>query len=204
MTPLAKLEFVHGALVSSSPNLPLRSWMRPAELAQARLACEPSVSELDLPDGSALLAAAFTVLPFAAPPYPAPRFGAAVTPAARAAFGLFAAPRDASDDFFVMRGEPDDFLVCAERTGAVWRVAGFTVAATTLTVRVEDVWTRTPSALRRTSYRAEVRRDPHGKDASEAIAGGMVVDHLADLAPDARICLDVAANGGFLLTFSPL
>ncbi|MGN0852197.1 MAG: hypothetical protein ACI4Q3_02340 [Kiritimatiellia bacterium] len=201
MAACAKLAFVDGVLASSSPHLPLRTWARPAELAQARLACEPPPAALDLPDGAALLEAAFAVLPFAAPPCPALRFGPAVTPAARAAFALFAGSHAGADDFAVLRGAPGDFLVCAERTRSVWRVAGFAVAATTLTVRVEDLWTRTPPALRSLAYRMGVRRDPHEKDA--AAAAGVVVQRLDGLAPDARVCLDVAANGGFLLTLEP-
>lgn len=203
MFSLAKLEFVDGVLATSSPNLPLRTWTRPAELAQARLGCEPSIAALDLPDGAALLEAASSVFPFVAPPYPELRFGPLVTLSARAAFALFAAPHEGADDFYVMRGTPGDFLVCAERTGNVWRVAGFSVAPTTLTVRVEDLWTRTSSVFRRGAYRAEVHRDPHKKDAPETIADGVVLDRIPDLAPDARICLDLAANGGFLMTLVP-
>ena len=44
-------------------------------------------------------------------------------------------------------------------TGAVWQVGGFTVDATTLTVRFEDVWNLTPPELRVTSYSVDVLRD---------------------------------------------
>ena len=117
-------------------------------------------------------------------------FGEAVTPAARAAFRVFLGLDGAGDDFRVMRGEPDDFLVFARRSGAAWQVGGFTVDATTLTVRFEDVWDLTPPALRATSYGVTVLRD-----------GGDAV--LTDIAPDARIFIDLAANGGFLLSFTP-
>ena len=93
-----------------------------------------------------------------------------------------------------MRGEPDDFLVFARRTGAAWQVGGFTVEATTLTVRFEDVWDLTPPALKVTSYSVNVLRD--GEDAAPPTI-------LPDIAPDARIFIDLAANGGFLLTFTP-
>ena len=93
-----------------------------------------------------------------------------------------------------MRSEPDDFLVFARRTGAAWQVGGFTVEATTLTVRFEDVWELTPPELRATSYGVTVLRD--GKDAVHP-------DLLTDIAPDARIFIDLAANGGFLLSFTP-
>ena len=89
-----------------------------------------------------------------------------------------------------MRGEPDDFLVFARRSGAAWQVGGFTVDATTLTVRFEDVWDLSPPELRTTSYGVTVLRD--GEDAV-----------LTDIAPDARIFIDLVANGGFLLSFTP-
>ena len=121
-------------------------------------------------------------------------FGEAVTPAARAAFRVFLGLDGAGDDFRVMRGEPDDFLVFARRSGAAWQVGGFTVDATTLTVRFEDVWDLTPPELRATSYGVTVLRD-----------GGNAVhpDLLTDIAPDARIFIDLVANGGFLLSFTP-
>ena len=96
-----------------------------------------------------------------------------------------------------MRGEPEDFLVFARRSrgdrsaGAAWQVGGFAVAATTLTVRFEDVWDLTPPESRATSYAVHVLKD--GEDA-----------FLSDIAPDARIFIDLAANGGFLLSFTPL
>ena len=78
----------------------------------------------------------------------------------------------------------------ARRIGATWQEGGFTVEATTLTVRFEDVLDLTPPALRATSYGVTVLRD-----------GGDAV--LTDIAPDARIFIDLAANGGFLLSFTP-
>ena len=135
-------------------------------------------------------------MPFVCGPIPEPVFGEAVTPAARAAFRVFLGLDGTGDDFHVMRGEPDDCLVFARRsrgdrpTGAAWQVGGFTVEATTLTVRFEDVWELTPPDLRVTSYTVNVLRD--GEDAV-----------LSDIAPDARIFIDLAANGGFLLSFTP-
>ena len=164
--------------------------MRPADLAQARLGTDPAVESLEMADGRDLLTAAFAVVPFVCGPIPEPAFGAAVTPAARAAFRVFLGLDGAGDDFRVMRGEPDDFLMFARRIGATWQEGGFTVEATTLTVRFEDVWDLTPPALRATSYGVTVLRD-----------GGDAV--LTDIAPDARIFIDLAANGGFLLSFTP-
>lgn len=194
MTALAQLSWRDGALWSESPGCPPRAWTRPADLAQARLATDPAVESLVLGDGRALLAAAFGVVPFVRGPLPEPAFGEAVTPAARAAFRAFLGIGGAGDDFRVMRGEPDDFLVFARRIGAAWQVGGFAVESTTLTVRFEDVWELTPPELRVYSYGVTVLRD--GEDAARP-------GHLTDVAPDARIFIDLAAHGGFLLTFTP-
>ncbi len=111
-----------------------------------------------------------------------------------------------SDDFRVMRGEPDDFLVFARRSRgdrptAAWQVGGFTVEATTLTVRFEDVWDLTPPELRATSYSVTVLRDSACAVPPAAPPAPPTI--LSDIAPDARIFIDLAANGGFLLTFTP-
>ena len=180
----------------------MREWTRPAELAAARLALAPALDELILMTGRDLLAAAFSVIPFVQTPFPSPQFGAGVTLAAHAAFELFLG--SASDAFKVLRGEPDDFLVCARRTGGTWTVGAFSVAATTLTVRFEDLWYQMPEDLRRTDYCVDVLRDPHGRDAPEAQAAGCVREVLQGVAPDARICLDVVPGGGFTLTFTPV
>ena len=106
--------------------------------------------------------------------------------------------------FTPLRGMPDDFLVFAVGLeGSVPTVCGLTCAATTLTVRFEDVWHLLPQNLRAFSYTCEVTRDPHSKDAPSAQAEGIVHESIPDLAPDVRICLDLADNGGFVLTFHP-
>ena len=179
-----------GTLWTEGPEEEPRAWTRPTDLAEARLGTDLEPESLALADGRDLLACAFTVAPFARGPLPEPAFGEAVTPAARAAFRVFLGLDGLGDDFHVMRGEPDDFLVFARRTGAVWRVGAFTVEATTLTVRFEDVWELTPPDLRAFSYAVKVLRD-----------GACAV--LPGIAPDARLFIDLAANGGFLFTFMP-
>ena len=212
---IAQLFWRDGELWSESPGCPSRAWRRPADLAEARLATDPAVDSLALADGRDLLTAAFCVVPFAHGPLPEPVFGEAVTPAARAAFRAFLGIDDGGEAFHVMRGEPDDFLVFARRlrrsrgdrptgasrrsrgdrpTGAVWQVGGFTVDATTLTVRFEDVWNLTPPELRVTSYSVEVLRDGVSAVSQNILPG---------IAPDARLFIDLAANGGFLFTFTP-
>ena len=194
MTSVAQLDWRDGALWSESPGCPPRSWSRPADLAQARLGTDRAVEALALDDGRDMLAAAFAVVPFVRGPFPGPVFGEAVTPAARAAFRVFLGIDGEGDDFRVMRGEPDDFLVFARRTGTTWQVGGFSVEATTLTVRFEDVWDLTPLDLRATSYSVDVLSDG---------ASAVTPTILPDIAPDARIFIDIAANGGFLLKFTP-
>ena len=193
MTAVAQLSWRDGALWSESPGCPARAWTRPADLAQARLGTDPAVDTLELTDGHNLLTAAFAVVPFVCGPLAEPIFGEAVTPAARAAFRVFLGLDGAGDDFRVMRGEPDDFLVFARRAGATWQVGGFTVEATTLTVRFEDVWDLTPPDLRVTSYSVTVLKD----------GAAILPTILPGIAPDARLFIDLAANGGFLFTFTP-
>ena len=214
MNVIAQLFWRDGELWSESPGCPSRAWRRPADLAEARLATDPAVDSLALADGRDLLTAAFCVVPFAHGPLPEPVFGEAVTPPARAAFRAFLGIDGEGDAFHVMRGEPDDFLVFARRlrrsrgdrptgavrrsrgdrpTGAVWQVGGFTVDATTLTVRFEDVWELTPPELRVTSYSVEVLRDGVSAVSQNILPG---------IAPDARLFIDLAANGGFLFTFT--
>ena len=194
MTAIAQLSWRDGALWSESPGCPARAWARPADLAQARLGTDPAVGVLELADGHDLLTVAFAVVPFVCGPLSEPIFGEAVTPAARAAFRVFLGLDGAGDDFRVMRGEPDDFLVFARRAGATWQVGGFTVEATTLTVRFEDVWDLTPPDLRVTSYSVTVLKDG---------ASVILPTILPGIAPDARLFIDLAANGGFLFTFTP-
>ena len=205
IAPLAQLSFEEGTLVSSSAGSGRRTWARPADLAEARLACEMPPVAVTPADGAELLALAFAVVPFAVPPFPRPFYGPAVTQSAQEAFALFLGQNTAhaADEFRVLRGAPDDFVVCARRYHDVWKVGAFTVRPTTLTVRFEDLWKLLP---RRpfTEYMVEVVRDPHAKDAPEAHAAGIVREVLAGTAPDVRICLDLAANGGFTLTFWPI
>lgn len=202
LAPIATLGWDAGVLTAALPDRSVRTWTRPADLAATRLGLVPPPCALDLADGTDVLTAAFAVLPFVQGPLPEPVFGTAVTPAARAAFELF---RDAEGgDLCVLRGELDDFLVFARRDGDVWRVGAFVAAATTLTVRYEDLWRRLPVSHRPAVCRVDVIRDPHAKDASAAQAAGVVRETIDGLAPDVRICLDVAASGGFLLTFRPM
>jgi len=205
--PVGQLKFEDGVLTASSPNVPTLTWTRPADLAEARLNIDPPVEALELETGADLLTAAFAVVPFVREPYPAPVFGAGVTAAARAAFALFLGTNvyERADAFRVLRGEVDDFIVCARRYHDVWKVGAFTVKPTTLTVRFEDLWNQLPKgAARYADYLVEVVRDPHAKDTPAEQAAGLVRETRAGVAPDARLTLDLAAGGGFTLTFWPV
>lgn len=171
---------------------------RPGDLAERRFAALAHVAKLEVADGRQGCEHLFLTVPFTDAALPEPIFGATLTPAYRAAFAALIDRVTPCDAFWMMRGEPGDFAVGARRLGAVWRVAGVTAAAQTLTVRLEDLWLRTPAALRATRYTVQILRDP--------IAGedGTVVDEtFAGQAPDVRVALDLARDGGFLLTFRP-
>ena len=61
-----------------------------------------------------------------------------------------------------------------------------------------EVTLRTPVALRATRYTVQILRDPiAGED------GAVVDETFAGQAPDVRVALDLARDGGFLLTFRP-
>jgi len=201
MASIGKLEFDDGVLKASSPNLPPLAYPRPADLAESRLMCDPPVDSLDLPDGAALLDAAFRTIPFVREPYPIPAYGLGVTEPARAAFDLFLGrnAHEAADSFRVLRGEVDDFVVCARRWHDVWKVGAFTVKPTTLTLRFEDLWSQLPKRSQFHLYLAEIFREPNAKE-----SGGPVRETIPDVAPDARFTLDLPAGGGFTVTFWPV
>ncbi len=171
---------------------------RPGDLAERRFAAMERVEELVVTDGRQGCASLFLTVPFTRTALPAPVFGDAVTPAYRAAFGLMVGCGGAGEEFWMMRGEPGEFAVAARRQGDVWRVAGVTAEARTLTMRFEDVWLRTPPELRARRYTVEILRDPLKDE-----AGDPVEESFPDQAPDVRVALDLAKNGGFLLTFRP-
>ena len=208
LKPIAKLDWDDGVLKASSPNVPTLAWTRPADLAEARLENDPPIDSLELADGQDLLTAAFAVVPFVREPLPEPVFGDGGTLAAREAFAVFTGhclKSQRADAFRVTRGEPNDFLVCARRYKDIWNVGAFSVGATALTIRFEDLWKQLPKSARKyTDYLCEVVRDPNAKDPPEAQAAGIVRETLAGVAPDARIFLEVPPGGGFTLAFWPI
>ncbi|HRR34795.1 MAG TPA: HAD-IIIA family hydrolase [Kiritimatiellia bacterium] len=171
---------------------------RPGDLAEQRFAALAPVSRLEVADGKQGCEHLFFTVPFTDAALPEPAFGATLTPAYRAAFTALIDRDTPCDDFWMIRGEPGEFAVGARRQGAVWRVAGVTAAAQTLTVRFEDLWLRTPAALRALRYTVQFLRDPIAGE------GGEVIDETFEgQAPDVRVLLDLARDGGFLLTFRP-
>ena len=80
----------------------------------------------------------------------------------------------------VIRCEPGAYrLVARYGENGDFSVQGESVEPITLTLRVEDVWSRLSPASRRYSYRAEVRKD---RQESPVV--------LTDVAPDARIFIE--------------
>jgi hypothetical protein len=81
----------------------------------------------------------------------------------------------------VIRDEPGEYRMTARYSeDGSFSVFGKTARPVTLTVRVEDIWSRMPEHHRKNLYVAEVRRD--GDDVPLHILEGV--------APDARIFLD--------------
>ena len=90
-----------------------------------------------------------------------------------------------------IRSEPGDYRVTAcIHTDGGFDVFGEGMRPLTLTVRVEDVWERVPSACRRDVYTATIWRD--GETSPMAV--------LQDVAPDARIFISFEKT--FRMTFS--
>jgi hypothetical protein len=171
---------------------------RPGDLAVRRFGALERIEDLAVADGRQGCDHLFLTVPFTKAELPSPVFGAAVTPAYRAAFEMMLGRGAVSDDFWMPRGEPGEFAVAARRLGGVWQVAGVTAAAKTLTVRFEDLWLRVPVALRALRYTVELLRDPLKDE-----AGDRIEEAFAEQAPDVRVALDLAKGGGFLITFRP-
>jgi hypothetical protein len=169
-------------------------FQRPGELAERRFAVLDGLAELDVRDGRSGIDLLFRKIPFTKTRLPTPVFGDSVTPAFRAAFGL--ATDAGGGDFWVMRGEPGQFFVAARRQGDVWKVAGLTAEPRTLTVRFEDLWLRTPADMRALRYTVKILRDP-----VKGETGDCVQETFEGQAPDVRVALDLARDGGFLLEF---
>ena len=171
---------------------------RPGDLAARRFGALERIDELSVADGRQGCNHLFLTVPFTKAALPAPVFGDTVTPAYRAAFEMILGGGEPCDDFWVTRGDPGEFAVAARRRGAAWQVGGVTAEAQTLTVRFEDFWLRMPPELRALHYTVEILRDP-----IKGETGDRVEEMFADQSPDVRVALDLAKNGGFLITFHP-
>ena len=172
---------------------------RPGDLAVRRFGALKDIGALSVSNGRQGCEHLFLTVPFTKAALPAPVFGEALTPAFRAAFEMMLGRDGKSDDFWMLRGEPGVFAVAARRQGRVWHVGGVTAAAQTLTVRFEDLWLRMPVELRALSYTVKIVRDPLKNE-----VGNPIEETFADQAPDVRVALDLAKDGGFLLRFEPL
>ena len=179
---------------------------RPGDIVTRRFGVL-EIPGLHVGDGKQGCSHLFLTLPFTAGALPHTTFGDALTPSFKEAFMRLMRRGEGADDFWVVRGEPGVFAVAAERHGAVWRVCGITGAARTLTVRLEDLWLRTPEALRALRYTVGILRDPNKNEAGGETGGergrATVEEAFAQQPFDVRVALDLAENGGFVLTFGP-
>ncbi len=169
---------------------------RPGDLAEKRFDALGQLDLLDVKDGRTGVDLLFLKTPFTKASLPETIFGECLTPAYREAFDLLARRGAAADDFRVMRGEPGQFMVAAVRQGDIWTVGGITGEPRTLTVRFEDLWLRMPAELRVLKYTVEITRDP-----AVGEAGAVVRESFGGQAPDVRVALDLARDGGFLFEF---
>ena len=109
--------------------------------------------------------------------------------------------RESSKPFNPLRGEPDVFIMFMTSDDRSFSVGCMACQSMALTVRVEDAWALLTPHFRAYSYSCNIAHD-HVGDA-ETPPDGVVTEKLHGIAPDARICIDVAENGGFLLEFHP-
>ena len=172
---------------------------RPGDLATRRFNALHAIEKLHIENGEQGCAHLFLTVPFTKSELPPPTFSDTLTPAFKDAFTAMLARGEGADDFWLMRGEPGVFAVAAERRQTVWRVYGVTGAARTLTVRFEDLWLRLPEALRALRYTVTIKRDPNKKETGRA----SIEETFTQQPPDIRVALDLADNGGFVLTFEP-
>ncbi|MCL1920962.1 MAG: glycoside hydrolase family 97 C-terminal domain-containing protein [Kiritimatiellaeota bacterium] len=172
---------------------------RPGDLAVRRFNVFPEIQGLHIENGKQGCSHLFLTVPFTKSELPKPTFSDALTPAFKEAFTQMMKRGGSADDFWVMRGEPGVFAVAAQRDQGVWKVYGITGASRTLTVRLEDLWLRMPEAFRAPRYTVAITRDPNKNEAGQAV----IRETFTQQPPDIRILLDLAANGGFALTFTP-
>lgn len=171
---------------------------RPGDLLPRTFNVHTALETLVFHNGSDACTKLFQLIPFTKAALPEPRFGEALTPAAQRALQTILARAAQADDFWVIRGEPGVFAVTATRKGACWHVAGITASARTLTIRFEDLALRTPTDCRAEQYAVRIQRDPNKHEL------GTLIDETFDAQPaHIRVALDLAPNGGFLLTFTP-
>lgn len=171
---------------------------RPADLAMQRFPVFAPPQVLLVENGRAGCEHLFLTLPFLNAPVTTTHFGTCVTPAYQAAFALMLSSAF-QDDTWMIRGEPGVFAIVARREGANWQVGGITATARTVTLRFEDLWWRMPEKMRASAYYVTIQRDPIKDE-----RGASIEESFSEQAPDVRIALDLAANGGFLITFRPM
>lgn len=169
---------------------------RPGDLVPCRFNVLPTIGHLPIADGKAGCDALFLMLPFTKSALPNPTFSDLPTPLFKIACTQMFLRQEGADDFWLMRGEPGVFAIAARRRQRTWDVFGITAEPRTVTVRFEDLWLRMPPELRAARYAIHLSRDPLKEE-----SGPFIEEHFAHQPPDIRVVLDLAANGGFRITF---
>lgn len=173
----------------------------PGDLVLARTPLLPKCHVLRIETGAAGVSRLFDTLPFLPEPPDAVEFSDSLTPAFRAAFlRMLVWLREECDDRWMARGLPGDFAILACRKGAAWSVAAVSATVKVLTFRMEDLWLRTPEALRAPRYDVEIERDPNEK---EPASPPVIRERFPARPADIRILLDVPAGGGCVIAFAP-
>ena len=94
--------------------------------------------------------------------------------------------------FTPLRGELGEFLVFAVYNDDTFKICVVSRKSMTLTIRTEDAWEKLPKEKRFYSYSSKIS---HDNTLNQTV--------LHDIAPDARIFLDIADHGGFVAEFTP-
>ena len=189
----------HGKIVAYEQH-PFRfqAWLfdRPGDLATAKLATLQPADEWKPESGKEALTELFTLLPFWQGTPASMALDDTFTPAFREALAWIVFGGKACEQEWMMRGEPGDFAILARRQGKHWQIAGISSTEKTLTIRLEDLWDRTPAdKLPAGPLTIKIIRDPnHAEKELEK-----VTESFPDQPRPTKIVLEVKANGGFLI-----
>lgn len=170
---------------------------RPGDLATARLGTLQAPDEWLPKSGEQALIDLFALVPFWQNPPASIQMDDSLTPAFREALTWMIFGSKGTDQEWMMRGEPGDFAILARREGDQWQIAGISATEKTLTIRLEDLWGRTPEDhLPNGSRTIRLIRDPNQKETDQ----DKIIESFPDSSPFTKISLEVKANGGFLIS----